>query len=243
MTKSNRRSKILVHSTQKKFAIGLGLTLFTYSILLFTIAFFIPYFYPALRVLSASLPFLNNTWPTFWFISGIIWPVLLCIIVVTAFFSIFLTHKVAGPLYRLKACAKELEQGNVSIRVRLRKGDELQDLAESTDRGIMAINKAMSEIRHHAGQAQGNLQSLVAALQGRPGMDSAKLAQLEQTVGDTQQIKTILEQFQISDRNDSQPEGSAGPSNPHSSGNATAGSAHNETHTPEYASSISTVGG
>ena len=141
MGTSNRRRQILVHSTQKKFAIGLGLTLFAYSLFLFTIAFFVPYFYPALKTLSASLPFLNNTWPAFWYVTGILWPVLVCLIIMTAIFSLYLTHKVAGPLYRLKVCAKELEQGNVSIRVRLRQGDELQDLAEATDRGVVAINK------------------------------------------------------------------------------------------------------
>lgn len=243
MGTSNRRRQILVHSTQKKFAIGLGLTLFTYSLLLFTIAFFVPYFYPELKTLSASLPFLNSSWPAFWYISGILWPVLLTLIVITAFFSLFLTHKVAGPLYRLKACAKEIENGNVSIRVRLRKGDELQDLAESTDRGIVAINKAMSEIRHHNGHVQNSLQTLIEALRGRPSMDPAKLTQLEQTVGEAQQIKTILGQFQISDRNDSQVDGKGDSADTNSSSGPRTGSEKNETSSPEYASSISTIGG
>ena len=242
MGTSNRRRQILVHSTQKKFAIGLGLTLFTYSILLFTIAFFVPYFYPALKVLSASLPFLNSTWPAFWYITGIIWPVLLCIIAVTAFFSLYLTHKVAGPLYRLKMCAKEFEQGNVSIRVRLRQGDELQDLAESTDKGIVAINKAMSDIRHHANQAQENLQSLVASLQGRPTLDANKLAQLTQAMGNAQQINTILEHFQISSPNDASSQENRSPSNPTSGGHTENSATGPASYAPEYASSISTVG-
>jgi hypothetical protein len=101
----------------------------------------------------------------------------------------------------------------------------------------------MSEIRYHAGHVQNNLQSLTDALRGRPGMDPANITQMEEAIGETQQIKTVLEQFQISDRNDSQAEGSDGPANPDAGIKSSADSAKNETYAPEYASSISTVGG
>lgn len=47
--------------------------------------------------------------------------------------SIFLTHKVAGPLVRIKRVLSQMGQGNFSQRISLRKGDELSDLAETVN--------------------------------------------------------------------------------------------------------------
>ena len=47
--------------------------------------------------------------------------------------SIFLTHKVAGPLVRIKRVLSQMGQGNFSQRIQLRKGDELGELAETVN--------------------------------------------------------------------------------------------------------------
>jgi methyl-accepting chemotaxis protein len=44
--------------------------------------------------------------------------------------SIFVTHKIAGPLYRLKKSVSLIAQGNLDVKVKLRKRDDLKDLAE-----------------------------------------------------------------------------------------------------------------
>jgi HAMP domain-containing protein len=49
-----------------------------------------------------------------------------CIIV-----AIFTSHKVAGPIYRMIKFLGEVTSGNYSQRVKLRKHDELKDLAEA----------------------------------------------------------------------------------------------------------------
>ena len=54
-----------------------------------------------------------------------IWPAIVVLILACAAFSIYLTHRLAGPLYRLEQTAKELVGGNLSLRIRLRKGDQL----------------------------------------------------------------------------------------------------------------------
>jgi len=55
--------------------------------------------------------------------------------------SIFLTHKVAGPLVRIKRVLAQMGQGNFSQRIALRKGDELGDLAET-------INQLAQDLEH-----------------------------------------------------------------------------------------------
>lgn len=63
-------------------------------------------------------------------------------------FSIFLSHKVAGPLYRIEKFLKGVANGDLSAKLRLRKGDELQDLAE-------AINDMTDDLKYRVKKLKG----------------------------------------------------------------------------------------
>jgi len=54
--------------------------------------------------------------------------------------AIFLSHRVAGPLYRLQRHLEDVGSGKDPVDVRLRKGDLFQSLAE-------ACNKVMARLR------------------------------------------------------------------------------------------------
>jgi nitrate/nitrite-specific signal transduction histidine kinase len=45
--------------------------------------------------------------------------------------GIYFTHKVAGPIYKMKRLLKQVGQGNLNVDSRLRKGDELQDFFDA----------------------------------------------------------------------------------------------------------------
>lgn len=53
-------------------------------------------------------------------------PILLVII---AMISIIISHKIAGPVYRFEQSAKKIAEGDLTLRINLRKGDEMQGLA------------------------------------------------------------------------------------------------------------------
>lgn len=67
-----------------------------------------------------------------------IWPGIGLIIVLFGAFSIFITHKLAGPVFVFERMARNIAGGDLTIRVRLRKGDDLLDLSE--DLNQMADN-------------------------------------------------------------------------------------------------------
>ena len=45
--------------------------------------------------------------------------------------GIYFTHKVAGPVYKMKRLLRQVGQGNLRVEARLRKGDELQDFFDA----------------------------------------------------------------------------------------------------------------
>ena len=49
---------------------------------------------------------------------------------VTFLVSIFVSHKIAGPLYKLRRAFEDARGGNTSTKLRFRKGDHFQELAD-----------------------------------------------------------------------------------------------------------------
>lgn len=54
-------------------------------------------------------------------------------IVVSVFGGLMWSFRIAGPLYRFQLCAREIADGNLAVRWRLRERDELHDVANVLD--------------------------------------------------------------------------------------------------------------
>ena len=52
-------------------------------------------------------------------------------VVLIGLLGIYFTHKVAGPIYKMKRLLGQVGQGNLHVEARLRKGDELRDFFEA----------------------------------------------------------------------------------------------------------------
>ncbi len=50
--------------------------------------------------------------------------------------AIVLSHRIAGPIYRIKKTLDEISKGDYAKRLHLRKTDELKDVADSINRAI-----------------------------------------------------------------------------------------------------------
>jgi methyl-accepting chemotaxis protein len=89
-------------------------------------------FSPYMMILSSEAlsPEKVNAARAFLLLHGRVWPAVFAIILLFGALSIFLSHRIVGPLYRIKKCISELADGNLNIVVTLRKHDELQDLAD-----------------------------------------------------------------------------------------------------------------
>jgi nitrogen fixation/metabolism regulation signal transduction histidine kinase len=55
---------------------------------------------------------------------------LLLLVVLIGLLGIYFTHKVVGPIYKMKMLLKQVGEGKLNFQGRLRKGDELQDFFE-----------------------------------------------------------------------------------------------------------------
>jgi nitrate/nitrite-specific signal transduction histidine kinase len=65
-------------------------------------------------------------------------------VVLIGMLGIYITHKVAGPVYKMTRLLKQVGDGNLHVDARLRKGDELRDFFETFTRmvgGLREIEK------------------------------------------------------------------------------------------------------
>jgi len=65
-------------------------------------------------------------------------------LILIAVFGLFISHKMAGPIYRIKKTLDEAADGKIDIKTlefRLRKQDELHDLVKSLNRFLNKLNK------------------------------------------------------------------------------------------------------
>jgi len=72
----------------------------------------------------------------------------LLIVILFSWRVVILSHRLAGPIYRLEKDLQEIAKGNFSIRIRFRKKDELKSIAEG-------INRILDEMERRLAHKEG----------------------------------------------------------------------------------------
>ncbi len=65
--------------------------------------------------------------------------------------SIFLTHKIAGPLYRLRRSCQDIGSGNLTTRLEFRKRDEAHDVARDFNQMAASLDATVSTLKRIVG--------------------------------------------------------------------------------------------
>jgi len=65
----------------------------------------------------------------------------------TIIMTLFVSHKIAGPLYRMNKDVQEVASGNLKTAFRLRVGDEIRPLAASLNDMVVAIHDRIHEAK------------------------------------------------------------------------------------------------
>lgn len=79
---------------------------------------------------------------------------------ITIILTLFISHKIAGPLYRFKKVFKELAEGNFSDNFKIRKLDQLQMLAEEFNSMIVTTREKINSVKKEADALNGYLNAL-----------------------------------------------------------------------------------
>ncbi|MEE8537684.1 MAG: hypothetical protein V3S71_06710 [Acidobacteriota bacterium] len=134
----------------------------------------------------------------FLFLAETTWPAVVCVLLPTVvIFLVYWTHS-PGPLVRFRQSARELEQGNFTHRIRLRKGDKLQDLAESLNGVFATVERAIAEVRDREALQRTVLSQCLEAIRAEASTNHDAMMQLERALKEGQHIEAVLNRFQTS---------------------------------------------
>lgn len=138
-----RRRRLLVdHRYQLRNAFVLGGSLVVYTLIL---GFLI--FYPLQVEMTAGATPEQQVWAADQILQlhRRVWPAVLAVAVLAGFQSVVMTHRVVGPIYRLKVAIAALKAGDFAHRVTLRQHDRFKDFAEALNGLAAGLQQAEAE--------------------------------------------------------------------------------------------------
>jgi hypothetical protein len=129
------------------------------------------------------------------FLHSRFWPVLALALLLVTLDSIRITHKVAGPLFRLDRVLARIRQGRIPETVRLRKGDLLQD-------NFQRINATLELLRGHHREVRESRLALVESLRAvreaqAAGMNAELEHRLNDLAGKAERLAELSQRFDL----------------------------------------------
>lgn len=94
---------------------------------------------------------------------------------------------------------KSWGKGTLSLRVRLRKGDELRELAEMGNEALANLERALVEIRDLGASGGEAVRRVMDEMRAQPSANQGRLEQLELALKQVEQIGAVLKRFRFSD--------------------------------------------
>ncbi|MBW8057255.1 MAG: methyl-accepting chemotaxis protein [candidate division NC10 bacterium] len=187
-----RRRRFYVHGIQRKY-IFLSLVPLIISAFLIVVFLFIP-----LDVLlySSAAPAAKTAIVQDLRALGFrIWPAIFLGMIISAFMSVFVTHRFAGPLYRFHQVVDQMAAGDLSGQFKLRKGDDLVELEMAMNRAIESLAGTIQQAKRPLGDLTHRLETLLEEIREGSGHSLEKdLAELSQIA---QEAQTALARLKV----------------------------------------------
>lgn len=161
MSTVDRRSRFFVHRIQRGYAAWIGLLLFLYSALFFTMAFYGVHLKPVIALYTSDvLEERQAAAEEMLALSKTVWVAVPVLFFGSVIFSLVVTRRVAGPLSRLDESLQQWARGNLRWRMRFRSSDRLDELADNANCALENIEQSFDEIQHQARALREVLQKL-----------------------------------------------------------------------------------
>ncbi|MFQ5656188.1 MAG: hypothetical protein ACE5G5_01450 [Candidatus Methylomirabilales bacterium] len=119
-----------------------------------------------------------------------IWPAFIISMAACGIHSFFVTNRFAGPIYRIEQILKRVEDGDLPVAVRIRRGDDLQDFAGNLDSAFRTISSTLTAIKEQQAQAAKEIAALHE--KAKAGLNGEVVKGLEMIGRNQRELETIL---------------------------------------------------
>ena len=131
----------------------------------------------------------------FLYIDARFWPSALVLLVLIGAHSILVSHRVAGPLVGFRRVLKVVEEGDLSIRAKIRRADYLGRDAESINAMISGLSGRLREVQEDFGKTYAAWTEVRRKLGEAPAVEAA--GSLENLGAQMEALKVRIGQFTL----------------------------------------------
>ncbi|MBN2372336.1 methyl-accepting chemotaxis protein [bacterium] len=110
--------------------------------------------------------------------------------IATIFLTIFISHKVAGPLYRFERSAEEIGKGNLRLVTKIRDSDQAKGLADAFSRMTKDLREKILEIDSNSQ----NINRVIEEIKWMISQETLDVADIQKKIGDLDQMSKVLRQ-------------------------------------------------
>ncbi len=186
-----KRQRILIDRFQYRLLV-INLLYFFTILLVFATALFLPLI---LELHSDSILKQTEAASEFLSLHARVWPAIFVVFVLLAIHSIFVSHRIVGPLYRFRTTFQAVAGGDLSVRATLRKHDYLEKESESVNQMIASLQAKVQNIEAPSQEVRTLVAVLERALdRGAPEDITQTLAGLRVQV---ERLQGAMAQFRL----------------------------------------------
>ncbi len=191
MKRPYKRKRVFVHNLQKHLLV-VNLIYFFTLLLIFVTVLFVPII---IEMESASLSpeKAQEAANQFLILHTRAWPAIATIFILMIAHSFIVSHRIAGPLFRLRSILKMIQEGDLSTQVTIRRHDYLLEEVNIMNEMIVALRNRIVSIQEHYWEAHAALAESKRAFHGGSVEEMGRhLNSLEVKIN---QLKMDVDQF------------------------------------------------
>ena len=163
-------------------------------VLIFAGALFMPLMI-TLNEGAAASPAVSEAARQFLALHNRVWPPVLALVAMLVVHNIVFSHRIAGPLYRIRTELRKIGDGNLFVHVRLRKNDYLDKEASSVNEMVDALRTKIRSIETSQKRASAVLVELQRALMR--GSADEMGGQIDELGTILERLRDRVDQFQV----------------------------------------------
>jgi HAMP domain. len=194
MNIQKRKNYYIDKHFQTKYMLLTMLLLLTY-----TFAFIIIIFSPSMLTLYLDYPLAEKAAAArvLLLLHSTVWPGIGGVILLFGAVSIFISHKIAGPLYRLKRSISQITEGNLDVKIKLRKWDDLKDLAEHVNILAEELRTFVTTLKVDYDMLSDYILELERAIEANILTEESGRVIINKVETNRKNIEAVLEKFKI----------------------------------------------
>jgi methyl-accepting chemotaxis protein len=156
-------------------------------------------FSPYIMMLSLDFPIAERTEAAkaFLLLHANAWPAIGGIILLFGVLTLFETHRIAGPIFRIKRGIRDIADGKLNMTIHLRRNDEFHDVAEELNSLSARFRQTVLMLQDNSSQLEAHIAEIETEIREKRLEETTGRRIVQKLQGSKETIQDILDRFHL----------------------------------------------